>query len=303
MKNQQTRRKFLQTSAISSAAMMLPAATMGSIPSTSDQNALAIRKNFSMKLGFMTSMAQDKTVPELIGMAKTHGYKAIEFRPEWKQAHGVELSMTKAQRQETRARFADNGIEISAISPGVKFVNDDRDQQLEKMYQYIDLAVDLDASCIRFFADKLPDDPGQRQESHKVQAEYQVRAAEKAWEAGVTLALETHSNSIGYDAGEMMFLAGFPPAFRINWHLAHGLKRGEDADTGYRHVKGRVVHAHFSFPDDNEAMKALERQFELLLYDGFAGTFSVEIIKKGDNTNLLIEHARKWKEMKAKFNV
>jgi sugar phosphate isomerase/epimerase len=303
MKNQQTRRKFLQTSAISSAAMILPAAGMASIPSNRDQNSLAEPKKFNMKLGFMTSMAQDKGVPELINMAKTHGYQAIEFRPEWKQAHGVELSMTKTQRKDTRARFADNGIEISAISPGVKFVNDDRDQQLEKMSQYIDLAADLDASCVRFFADTLPKDPAQRHESHKVQAEYQARAAEKAWEAGVTLALETHSNSIGYDAGEMMFMAGFPPAFRINWHLAHGLKRGEDADTGYRYVKGRVVHAHFSFPDDNESMKAIERQFELLLYDGFAGTFSVEIIKEGDNTNLLVEHAQKWKKMKAKFNV
>lgn len=303
MKNQQTRRKFLQTSAISSAAMMIPAATMGSTPSHNAQDSLASRKKFNMKLGYMTSMAQDKGVPELIDIAKTHGYEAIEFRPEWKQAHGVELSMTKTQRKETRARFADSGIEISAISPGVKFVNDDRDQQLEKMYQYIDLATDLNATCVRFFADTLPKDPAQRHESHKVQAEYQARAAEKAWDAGVTLALETHSNSIGYDAGEMMYMAGFPPAFRINWHLAHGLKRGEDTDTGYRYVKGRVVHAHFSFPDDIEDMKSIERQFELLLYDGFAGTFSLEIIKEGDNTNLLIEHAQKWKAMKAKFNV
>jgi hypothetical protein len=98
-------------------------------------------------------------------------------------------------------------------------------------------------------------------------------------------------------------LAGYPPAFRVNWHLAHCLNGGEDTDTAYRYVKGRVVHAHFSLPDDPETMKALERQFELLLFDGFAGTFSVEIIKKGDNTGQLIEHAEWWKQMKAKFNV
>jgi sugar phosphate isomerase/epimerase len=303
MKNQFSRRKFLQTSAVSASAVMLPTAALARISSTSDADHLLARKTFNMKLGFISSMAQDKTVPQLIDMAKTHGYQAIEFRPEWKQAHGVELSMTKNQRKETRSRFADNGIGISAISPGVTFPNDDRDQQLETMFRYIDLAVDLNAHCIRFFAMPLPDDPAQRHESHKVQAEYQARAAEKAWEAGVLLALETHVNSYGKDAGEMMYLAGYPPAFRVNWHLAHCLKGGEDTDTAYRYVKGRVVHAHFSFPDDPETMKALERQFELLLYDGFAGTFSVEIIKKGDNTDLLIEHAQKWKQMKAKFNV
>lgn len=38
-------------------------------------------------------------------------------------------------------------------------------------------------------------------------------------------------------------------------------------------------------------------------YWKYKTTFSVEIIKKGDNTNLLIEHARKWQQMKSKFNV
>lgn len=303
MKNQQTRREFLQKSSISAAAIMLPAATFSSIPSTSEADNPLAKKNFNMKLGFMTSMAQDKTVPQLIEMANTYGYQAIEFRPEWKHAHGIELSMTKTQRKEARARFDDNGIEISAISPGIKFLNDDRDKQLEKMELYIDLAADLGASCVRFFADSLPEDVVKRHESHKVQSEYQARAAEKAWDAGVVLALETHMNSIGFDAAEMMFLAGFPPAFRVNWHLAHCLKHGEDVNTAYRYVKGRVAHAHFSFPDDAEAMKALERQFELLLYDGFAGTFSVEIIKTGDNTGLLVDHAQKWKQMREKFNV
>lgn len=248
-------------------------------------------------------MAQDKTVPELIDMAKKFGYQSVEFRPEWKHAHGIELSMTKSQRKEVRNRFADSGIEISAISPGVKFLRDDRDKQLEKMFQYIDLAADIGAPNIRFFADKLPEDPAERSESRKVQAGYQARAAEKAWEAGVMLALETHGNSIGVDTGEMMYLAGHPAAFRVNWHLSHCLRNGEDADTAYRHIKGRVVHVHWSIPDDEIKMKAIERQFELLLYDGFAGTFSIEIIKEGDNTNQLIEHAQWWKQMKAKFKV
>ena len=304
MRNQSNRREFLQASMVSAAALMIPSVAFAGKSTAKSTNVPLTRKPFNMKLGFMSSMAQDKTVPELIGLAGKYGYQTIEFRPEWKHAHGVELTMTKEQRKETRKIFADSGVSISAISPGVKFLRDDRDQQLGKMYQYIDLAADLGAPCIRFFADKLPEDPSARAESHKIQAEYQARAAEKALEAGVMLALETHGNSIGIDTGEMMFLAGYPPAFRVNWHLSHSLKNGEDADTAYRHIKGRVVHAHWSIPEDDEIkMKAIERQFELLLYDGFAGSFSVEIIKEGDNTDLLIEHAKMWKQLKAKFNV
>ena len=291
-----TRRHFLATTSAATATWI------GGTKLSAGQ-PVSRNKPCRMKLGFLTSLAQDKTIPELIDLAMTYGYEAIEFRPEWKQAHGVELSMSKAKRQETRARFVDQGIAISAVSPGVKFLNDDRDQQLEKLYRYINLAADLGACCVRFFADPLPVDPVQRRESHKVQAEYQARAAQRAWDVGVLLALETHGNSIGVDAGEMMFLAGFPPAFRVNWHLSHSLKRGEDADTAYRHIKGRVVHVHFSFPDDTKAMKPLQRQFELLLHDGYTGTYSLEVIRKGDNRDLLRAQAEKWKQMKAAFHV
>jgi sugar phosphate isomerase/epimerase len=297
------RRKFLQASAMSAAALMLPATGLAKVPFTRKDGTMPNPKGFSMKLGFMSSMAQDKTIPQLIEMAKTYGYQSLEFRPEWKHAHGVELDMTAAQRKEARNRFADEGIEISAVSPGIKFVRDDRDKQLEKMFRYVDLAADLGAPCIRFFADKLPEDPAERRESHRIQSEYQARAAEKAWEAGVLLALETHGNSIGLDTGEMMYLAGHPPAFRVNWHLSHCLRNGEDADSAYRHIKGRVVHVHFSISDDPIQMKAIERQFELLLYDGFSGTFSLEIIKEGDNTDKLIEHAQMWKQLREKYNV
>lgn len=280
---------------------MLPASSYSKVPLTRDDERLSNRHGFKMKLGFMTSLAQDKTVPELIDMAKTYGYQSLEFRPEWKHAHGVELSMTKEQRRETRKLFADSGIQISAISPGIKFLKEDRDKQLEKMFHYIDLAADLGAPCIRFFADRLPDDPDQRRESHRIQSEYQARAAERAWEGGVTLALETHGNSIGIDTGEMMFLAKYPPSFRVNWHLSHCLRNGEDADTAYRHIKGRVAHAHFSIPQEPSGWKAVERQFELLLHDGFSGTFSLEIIKEGDNRDKLIEHALAWTQLKEKF--
>jgi sugar phosphate isomerase/epimerase len=256
-----------------------------------------------MKLGFMTSLAQDKSLSDLIALAEAHGYQGIEFRPEWQQAHGVELSMTKAQRQEARTLFANHGIDISAVSPGVRFCRDDRDQQLETMYRYIDLAADLGAGCIRFFADPLPEDRQQRQESRKIQADYQALAAERAWQAGVVLALETHGNCIGVDVGEMMRLADYPPAFRVNWHLSHCLRHGEDTDTAYGHVKGRVVHAHFGFAREQEAQQPLERQFELLLYDGFQGYFSLEVIQKGDNTDLLIDTAKQWQRMKDKFHV
>jgi sugar phosphate isomerase/epimerase len=296
MKNLVSRRSFITSTSVTAAALV-------SGPLTRETQALPIHKTCKMKIGFMTSLAQDKTPPELIALAQQYNYQGVEFRPEWKQKHGIELTATPKQRREAKRLFADNGIDISSVSPGVKFCKDDRDQQLEKMYRYIDLTKDVGSPCIRFFADPLPKDPAQRSESHKIQAEYMAKAAARALEAGVLLGLETHSNSIGIDAGEMMHLAAYPPALRVNWHLSHCLRHGEDVDTAYRHVKGRVVHAHFSFPEDAEGMQAIERQFELLLNDGFDGYFSLEIIRKGDPHPLLANCAENWKKLKAKFGV
>jgi hypothetical protein len=92
--------------------------------------------------------------------------------------------------------------------------------------------------------------------------------------AEIALCLETHSNFRAFDAGEVMFRAGYPHAFRINWHLQHCLNHGEDVDEAYRHVKGRVDHAHFSMSPE------IGRQMELLASEGFEGYFSLEMMPK-----------------------
>ena len=95
--------------------------------------------------------------------------------------------------------------------------------------------------------------------------------------------------------------AHYPPAFRVNWHLAHSLRHGEDVETAYRHVRGRVVHVHFGFSEKPETMAAVERQCELLFLDGYEGYFSLEIIRKGDNEDLLVDAAKRWQRLKFKL--
>ncbi|MEE4286491.1 MAG: hypothetical protein V2I31_10090, partial [Mariniphaga sp.] len=76
MKNQSNRREFLQKSIISAAALTIPSATFAGISGAGNVATQQNRKAFNMKLGFMSSMAQDKTIPELIDMAKKYGYQS-----------------------------------------------------------------------------------------------------------------------------------------------------------------------------------------------------------------------------------
>ncbi|HUS92972.1 MAG TPA: sugar phosphate isomerase/epimerase [Phycisphaerae bacterium] len=255
-----------------------------------------------MRLAFMSSVCPKMTLAELLAAGEAHGYEGIEFRPEWDHAHGVELPSTAARRREAAGLLADSPLEGCCLSPGTRFCKDapgERDAELEKLSRYIDLAAEVGISRIRVFADPLPSVGARaRTASYEAQADYLARGAERAAAAGVRLVLETHSNFRAFDAGEVLYRAGYPAGLWINWHLGHCLRHGEGVDEAYRHVKGRVAHCHFSLGEDKVDHAAIERQAELLRDDGFDGFFSVEVINPDDGPGVLARHAEGWKQLK-----
>lgn len=260
-----------------------------------------------MKLAFMSSVLPKASLAELLAAGESHGYEGLEFRPEWKHAHGIELDASGDQRAEAAKRLADSPIEPCCLSPGVKFISDEpgaRDAELEKLHRYVDLAAAVGISRIRVFADTLPaGGRGARARSYEAQAQYLARGAERAAAAGVRLVLETHSNFRAFDTGEVLFRAGYPKGLWVNWHLGHCLRHGEDVDEAYRHVKGRVGHCHFSLAEDGVGQDAIERQLELLRDDGFDEFFSVEIIDPEDGQAVLGRHAAAWQDLSAKLSL
>ena len=86
-----------------------------------------------------------------------------------------------------------------------------RDEDLEKLTQYIALAAEIGITHIRVFGDPIPNaGEGMRQRNYKIQSEYLACAAERAAHAGVQLVLETHMNFRALDAAEVLYLAGYP---------------------------------------------------------------------------------------------
>jgi sugar phosphate isomerase/epimerase len=252
-----------------------------------------------MKLAFMSSVCPQMTLVELIAAGKKHGYEGIEFRPEWKQAHGIELEASAADRKEAAGRLSDSGLEGCCLSPGIWFAKEEpgaRDEELEKLFRFIDLAADTHIGRIRVFGDPLPNTgSGRRPANYEAQADYLGRASQRAGEAGIKIVLETHTNLRAFDAGEILFRAGYPAALWINWHLAHCILHGEDADEAYRHVKGRVGHVHYSLEEEGQD-RHVQRQIELLRDDGFEGFFSLEVINPDDPEAVLARHAEAWRE-------
>jgi len=257
-----------------------------------------------MKLSYMTFLYPHLGVDSLMAKARQFGFDGIEWRAEAGHKHGVEIGAPAGGVAQTRRRVADAGLLTSCLATSVKFCSLDqaeRDANLERLYRFTDLALEIDAPCIRFFADPIPNTGrGAREESYRIQSAYMALAAERAAAAGVRLCLETHSVFRAFDAGEVLFRAGYPPALWINWHVEHCINHGEDVDEAYRHVKGRVTHAHFTMSP------YVEREMELLKAEGFEHFFSVEMFfqpeAEADADKAMAEQSQAWKAVYARLS-
>jgi sugar phosphate isomerase/epimerase len=256
-----------------------------------------------MQLAFMSWVCPKMTLTELLAAGKRYGYEGIEFRPECSHGHGVELSATAQQRQAIRREVEASGLVPCCIAPSVSCCQDhepERDKHAQTLLRYIDLAAEMGIQRIRVFGDPLPNGgSGARSRSYAVQADFLARPAERAAQAGVKIVLEVHGNLRGFDVGEILYRAAYPPALWINWHLEHCLNHGEDVDEAYRHVKGRVGHAHFQLMvEKTDPFDSVFRQAQLLAGEGFDGFFSVEVINNPNSEAVMKAHADGWARIK-----
>ncbi len=120
--------------------------------------ARAEKPGSKMKFGLVTYLwGQDWDLPTLIANCEKTGVLGVELRTE--HAHGVEASLTAAQRRDVKKRFADSRVTLVGLGTNFAFHYPDEDR-LEKEIQgakdYIKLAHDCGASGIKVKPNDLP---------------------------------------------------------------------------------------------------------------------------------------------------
>ena len=231
-----------------------------------------------MKPGFMSSVYPQLTLAELIATARQYGYEGIEFRTEWKHAHGIELGASEAQIAEARRMLADAGIGASCLATSVRFNSPDPAEHLpqrETLQQYVELAAALGAPCIRTFSDKLPEDSDAEREKVLGLAAQSYAAVDAfAGQHGVTVLVETHTNMRGDWARQIVDASG-AAHLGVLWHIFHHVSRGQSVDAAYGFLRGHVRHVHFALTDDVPDADQ-QRMVNLLVGDGYDGYLSLE---------------------------
>lgn len=148
MNKNQSRRSFLQKTLVAGAGLSLidPFA------------AQAMLKKANMKLGLVTYLwGQDWDLPTLLANCEKTGLLGVELRTQ--HAHGVETSLSSAERKEVKNRFADSPV--TCVGYGSNFEYHQVDQALvkkniEDTKAYLILCKDIGATGIKVKPNGLP---------------------------------------------------------------------------------------------------------------------------------------------------
>jgi sugar phosphate isomerase/epimerase len=111
-----------------------------------------------MRFGLVTyQWGRDWDLPTLIRNCEIAGYQAVELRTE--HAHGVETTLSAAQRAEVKRRFEDSPVTCVGYGSNWMYHFPDQDQlqnHIRQTKDYIKLCSDIGATGIKVKPDTLP---------------------------------------------------------------------------------------------------------------------------------------------------
>jgi len=288
-----TRRDLLRSSAAVAATSVFVSSCQSDAKVASQPPAAAagstavIAPPKPLKLGLMSyNLAKDWDIDTIIKNCTQTGFEHIELRTT--HAHGVEVKMSKEQRQTVRKRFEDAGLKISLAS-GFAYHYPDPAQlrkEIEGTKEYVLLAQDVGALGFRVFPNALLANKGIPEEQTMRQiGKALAEVCPFAHEHGVTIALEVHgsgTNIVG-KVKQMVDYSECPYAY-INWNCDANDAKGPGFDTNFASVKDRIANVHLHELCDNYPYRRL---FELLRQAGYTGYCDAEIDESKEPIRLM----------------
>ncbi len=270
MTKQPTRRDLLKTSALVASAAVCGGGVRAAEPGHPSSQPL--------KLGLMTyTLAKDWDIETIIRNCTETGFEHVELRTT--HAHGVEVTLTKAQRQDVRKRFEDAGIRLSLASGFGYHYPDPAElrKHIEGTKEYTLLAHDLGALGIRVFPNALLVDQGIPEEQTLRQiGQSLAEVGGFAHEYGVEIRVCVHGRGTNVISKiKKMIDYSESPHVYVNWNCDLNDTKGPGFEANFNSVQDRIrnVHMHELW-DERYPYREF---FRLLRQTGYQGYCDAEI--------------------------
>jgi sugar phosphate isomerase/epimerase len=242
-------------------------------------------------IAYSTLGCPDWSFDHAAEQAAKYGYQALEVRVY--NGDIIPADLSQSERASIRRTLAQTNIGIVGLGASTRFAFPDaleRQQNVDQLIKYIELAADLEVPLVRTFGS-----PGQITISMAQAIDYAADAlatvAPTAERLGVTVALETHDAFCkGVDVAAALAQVDSDRIGAI-WDVHHPFRMGEDIETTWRVLGPRIKHVHIKDgvrrPDGSWQLVLLgkgevpcRQVVELLNREGYQGYIAAEWEKK-----------------------
>jgi sugar phosphate isomerase/epimerase len=276
-----TRRRLLQTTSLSLAATVMPSALAAEPPSNPPGKAAR------MRLGIVTyNIAKDWSIAEIIKNCEAANFEGVELRTT--HAHGVETSLSPAQRAEVKQRFQNSKVELMGLGSAFEYHMPDQAklrQSIEETKQYIVLAQDVGASGVKVRPNGLPKEVPVDKTLEQIGRSLR-EIAQFGHNHGIQIRLEVHGagTSLVPHIKRILDVADHPNVGAC-WNSNQSDLEGAGFDANFNLVKDKIfsVHMRDLYLEEYPFRKLLGRLNET----GFKGYCLAEIGESKDPVRVL----------------
>ena len=174
-----------------------------------------------LKLGTVTyNIAKDWEVPTIIKNLSETGFEAVELRTTHK--HGVEVTLSAAERAEVRKRFEDSPVKIGGLGTICEFHAADPAvvrKNVDETKQWVKLAQDLGSPSVKVRPNGLPKDVPEEKTLEQI-GKALAECGAAARDAGVAIQLEVHGDATSRlpRIRKILDYGGNHPGVKICWN-------------------------------------------------------------------------------------
>jgi len=245
------------------------------------------RRRSSMKLGTVTyQLAQDWDIPTIIKNCRAGGFEGVELRTSHK--HGVEVSLSPAERDEVRKTFQDSSVELMGLGSAFDYHTPDQAKlkaDIDATKEYIKLAHDVGAPGVKVRPNGLPKEVPKEKTLEQIGRSLR-ELGEFGDSHGVQIRLEIHgtATSLLPNIKTIMDVANHRNV-GVCWNSNQTDLEGQGFDANFQMVKDRIftVHLRDLFLEEYP----FRRLFQSLMRSGFTGYCLAEIPPSTDPVRVM----------------
>ena len=251
-------------------------ATLAVVPALSalqnDQTPRTAPARGGLKVGTVTyNIAKDWDVDAIIKNLTEVGMDAVELRTTHK--HGVELSLSPAQRAEVRQRFADSPVRIGGLGTVCEYHAADRAvvrKNIEETKAWVALARDIGAPGVKVRPNGLPKEVAEEKTLEQI-GKSLAECGAAAQDAGVKIQLEVHGTGTSRlpRIRKIMDHAGNHPGVRVCWNSNPTDLLDGGFEANFALVKDQIGQVHMRDLFDDYPSRALIQALVAMKFDGY----------------------------------